>query len=469
MNRTGNFFLALYTLIVFSCAGIAVASGAFTSTAVTTADFLTKGPFIVASDLAGTNPTTTVSGVGVFTQDANGHFSGAGYGDYPFGVPANTDDAGLNDLLQTQRYKPTMNASIPVTPGTSYRMEMIFHEPNGADAFRTMAIQAEGDSIDYRIGSHGTDSSKLAYDFVAGDSALDLSLAFTSDNATLSGFTLRNTTANPLSHGTFSSHAINSTADLQTGPFVVASDLGNVSSDTTIAGVGTFTANANGYVPGNNDNGGAPVSLGNAGLNSLLQSQRLAPGLNSLSIPVIVGRDYQLELIFFEAGGLASDRAINVFAEGDQTTYSIVSHGTTSSVLDYAFTATDPFLNFRLEFLSDNATISGFSLKEIIDSFILGDMNGDGVLNNFDISPFELALADPAAYEAAFPALVADYHLRGDINADTAFNNFDISPFEQLLVAPPELNATAVPEPSSCALLALGALGLLCRRQGRNV
>src|SRR6185295_12347014 len=64
--------------------------------------------------------------------------------------------------------------------------------------------------------------------------------------------------------------------------------------------------------------------------------------------------------------------------------------------------------------------------------FVFGDMNGDGVLDNFDIAAFELALADPAAYLAIYPNL-SDYQQRGDINNNGTFDNFDMGAFEALL------------------------------------
>jgi hypothetical protein len=60
-----------------------------------------------------------------------------------------------------------------------------------------------------------------------------------------------------------------------------------------------------------------------------------------------------------------------------------------------------------------------------------GDMNYDRRVDNFDITPFVMALADPAEYQAHYPGL--PYEFLGDVNEDGAFDNFDITPFVHLL------------------------------------
>jgi len=62
-----------------------------------------------------------------------------------------------------------------------------------------------------------------------------------------------------------------------------------------------------------------------------------------------------------------------------------------------------------------------------------GDLNCDGVVNNFDIDPFVLALTDPNAYARAYPH--CDWIL-GDVNGDGVVDNFDIDPFVRLLTGP---------------------------------
>jgi hypothetical protein len=80
---------------------------------------------------------------------------------------------------------------------------------------------------------------------------------------------------------------------------------------------------------------------------------------------------------------------------------------------------------------------------------LVGDLNGDGAVNNLDIAPFVAALTNPAAYAAQYPGV--DWLVAGDVNDDGAFNNLDIAPFVQLLtgspVAAPPLTGVRTPLP----------------------
>ncbi len=82
----------------------------------------------------------------------------------------------------------------------------------------------------------------------------------------------------------------------------------------------------------------------------------------------------------------------------------------------------------------------------------LGDMNGDCSLDAFDVAPFELALADKAAYLAAFPGLNPD--ILGDIDHSGQLDAFDVADFERALAGG---SAVAVPEPGGLVLLILAA------------
>ena len=93
------------------------------------------------------------------------------------------------------------------------------------------------------------------------------------------------------------------------------------------------------------------------------------------------------------------------------------------------------------------------------EAWILGDMDSNGVVNNFDMESFELALADPNRFRELYPD-VYDFAQRGDINGDGRFTNFDVQSFEQLLTSSDASgSAAAVPEPGSGLLAALAGLG----------
>jgi predicted outer membrane repeat protein len=63
-------------------------------------------------------------------------------------------------------------------------------------------------------------------------------------------------------------------------------------------------------------------------------------------------------------------------------------------------------------------------------SYVFGDLNCDGRISNFDLSPFVLALLDPDGYAVEYPDCL---DLLGDLNGDGLVNNFDIGDLIYLL------------------------------------
>jgi hypothetical protein len=84
-----------------------------------------------------------------------------------------------------------------------------------------------------------------------------------------------------------------------------------------------------------------------------------------------------------------------------------------------------------------------------------GDLNGDGLVNFADLTPFVKALTDIPGYEAMFPGL--DRVARCDVSGDGLCNFGDLTPFADLLTGAPGAGA-AVPEPSCTVLLMAVAL-----------
>jgi hypothetical protein len=106
---------------------------------------------------------------------------------------------------------------------------------------------------------------------------------------------------------------------------------------------------------------------------------------------------------------------------------------------DVPITDIDTLTGWAIELKHDEAAQNSDGEVAWIDNFLMtglkaGDLNCDGNVNNFDITPFVKALtATPPDY-AEYYSLYPNCKLRlADINGDGAVNNFDITPFVHLL------------------------------------
>ena len=114
-----------------------------------------------------------------------------------------------------------------------------------------------------------------------------------------------------------------------------------------------------------------------------------------------------------------------------------------------------------------NVSLDGSDLassgKLTVLSAVLGDMDGDLLVNTADAALFVQALVDQVSYNANnFFVVSADFN--GDVDESGGFDLGDLAAFNALFSA---ASASAVPEPASASLLivALGALALVGRRR----
>ena len=91
-------------------------------------------------------------------------------------------------------------------------------------------------------------------------------------------------------------------------------------------------------------------------------------------------------------------------------------HAGRTGRLEWRFDSLNDYMNNFRGWHVDDVSVIGPAL--VCADPLRGDLNCDGLVNNFDVDPFVLALTDPLAYSTAYPAcdiLRAD--LTGSANA----------------------------------------------------
>ena len=93
---------------------------------------------------------------------------------------------------------------------------------------------------------------------------------------------------------------------------------------------------------------------------------------------------------------------------------------------------------------------------------MLGDMDGDGDVTDLDVPLFVQALTDRAAYDTAQPNIDADFV--GDFDGNGLLDVGDLGAFSLAVnAATASGNSTAVPEPSTWALIGTAIVGFIAR------
>lgn len=73
-------------------------------------------------------------------------------------------------------------------------------------------------------------------------------------------------------------------------------------------------------------------------------------------------------------------------------------------------------------------------LAVLAEYALLGDLNGDGVVDRYDLDAFVLATVNPKGYAERYPEI--DRLRRGDMNGDGLIDELDIEPFVERLLSP---------------------------------
>lgn len=176
------------------------------------------------------------------------------------------------------------------------------------------------------------------------------------------------------------------------------------------------------------------------------------PGNNPFTESVTQGVDLDLagDTLFASLGSefLTSGSAVEVFVietmgSGETT----VTWGGQTLLLDTPH-----------EYIGSRISQAGINLDGYqgdITVLAIGDMNGDGGVNDADVPLFVLALTDRLAYETAQPEIDAD--VIGDFDGNGKLDLGDIAGFKSAAFGLASARANVVPEPGCALLFALAA------------
>jgi PEP-CTERM motif-containing protein/dockerin type I repeat protein len=152
-------------------------------------------------------------------------------------------------------------------------------------------------------------------------------------------------------------------------------------------------------------------------------------------------------------GGFLDYRAFDYIGTGN-----FVLPVTTSVVSFYPWSSLDDTITYSV-----SADLTG-TVTYTYQKITVGDFTRDGVVSAADMPQMIAALANSSAYETSKVLTDGQLLAIGDVNHDGAFTNADL---QKLLIILKNGGGSTdpVPEPSTFALLSLGAVGFLFRRR----
>jgi endonuclease I len=245
---------------------------------------------------------------------------------------------------------------------------------------------------------------------------------------------------------------------------------GSADGDDTINVSASVLDHSNASFSGGSDANSITINFGRVGQSSGVHDV----GFNLYNLEATAGFTAGLALNTITPSGNAASLAALSTNLATFTNLAAGSHTgfdadiTTSNLGTFSATYTLAVSDTALPGSAANTSLT-LTLTAIVNPYAPGDFNLDHHVNAADIAPMLLALTNVSDYELQYGATPSDLTYVGDVNGDGVMNNADLQALESNLIAG-QGTTSGVPEPSSLLLMCLGSLfltGRFCARRGR--